>query len=271
MIRSTLAAGALALGAATAAAQGRALTITASDFTFDAPDTIPAGLTTINLVNRGPELHHVQLLRLDGGKTIADFQEAMRTHGPPPAWAVFIGGPNAGVPDGKSVVRVTTTLRPGTHVLLCLIPSPDGKLHIMKGMVRPLVVVGDGNVAQAGAPRPDVVMTLYDYNFDVDKPLTAGRRAILIRNTAKQFHEAFIAKLGPDVKVTALMEWLRGGMQGPPPVMPAGGVVGLNPGEENVLIADLEPGEYGLYCFLPDAKDGKEHVDHGMFKQITVK
>jgi uncharacterized cupredoxin-like copper-binding protein len=54
-------------------------------------------------------------------------------------------------------------------------------------------------------------------------------------------------------------------------VIPAGGVVGLAPGEENLLTVDLAPGEYALYCFVPDAKDGKEHVEHGMFKQITVK
>jgi hypothetical protein len=34
---------------------------------------------------------------------------------------------------------------------------------------------------------------------------------------------------------------------------------------------DLEPGEYGLYCFLPDAKDGKLHIAHGMMTQLTVK
>jgi uncharacterized cupredoxin-like copper-binding protein len=64
---------------------------------------------------------------------------------------------------------------------------------------------------------------------------------------------------------------LKAGMKGPPPVIPAGGVVGLAPGEENLLTVDLAPGEYALYCFVPDAKDGKEHVEHGMFKQITVK
>ena len=48
-----------------------------------------------------------------------------------------------------------------------------------------------------------------------------------------------------------------------------GGIVGLNAGELNTITVDLEPGEYGLYCFLP-APDGKEHVARGMFKQITV-
>jgi uncharacterized cupredoxin-like copper-binding protein len=144
-------------------------------------------------------------------------------------------------------------------------------MHIMKGMAKPFVVAGSATVSQAGAPKVDAVMTLYDYNFDFDKPLTAGRRTIRITNKATQFHEAFIAKLAPGTTAQAFLDFVKGGMKGPPPVMPAGGIVGLTPGEENVLTIDLEAGEYALYCFLPDAKDGKEHVEHGMFKQITVK
>ena len=35
--------------------------------------------------------------------------------------------------------------------------------------------------------------------------------------------------------------------------------------------ADFAPGKYGLICFLPDAKDGKPHLAHGMVREITVK
>src|SRR5678816_2413505 len=51
-----------------AAATPEILTVTASDYRFDAPDQIPAGLVTVQLVNRGPSPHHVQLLRLGEGK-----------------------------------------------------------------------------------------------------------------------------------------------------------------------------------------------------------
>lgn len=255
--------------ASTAAAQGRTVQVMASDYKFEFPDTVASGLTTFQLMNHGPELHHMQIVRLDQGKTMADFQAAMQSHGPPPAWVSFIGGPNAGVPNGPATV-VTANLTPGQYVALCLIPSPDGKPHVAKGMVKPFVVKGSGSaVAQAGLPKADYVMTLYDYNFDIDKPLKAGRRTIQFKNSAKQFHEAFMAKLPPGVPATALMEWQAGGMKGAPPVIPVGGIVALTAGQENVLTVDLEPGEYAVYCFLP-APDGKEHVVHGMFKQITV-
>src|SRR3954466_6176389 len=48
------------------------VTIYAKEFAFEAPDSISAGLTTFNLVNDGTALHHVQLVRLDSGKTAAD-------------------------------------------------------------------------------------------------------------------------------------------------------------------------------------------------------
>ena len=34
---------------------------------------------------------------------------------------------------------------------------------------------------------------------------------------------------------------------------------------------DLAPGNYGLICFIPDAKDGKPHFMHGMATQFSVK
>ena len=269
--RSILALGALALISAAAGAQGRVVTVTTSDYAFDAPESIPAGLTTFSLVNRGPELHHMQILRLEDGKTLADLQAAMKNPGPPPSWITALGGPNAGVPDGKSTVTVTANMKPGNYVMLCFIDSPDGTLHVMKGMLRAFTVTGDSRIAQAGAPKADVVITLHDYNFDLDKPLTAGHRTILFKNTAKQDHEAFLAKLAPNSPATALLEWLKSDRKSPPPAMPAGGIVAIAPGQENVLVSELTPGEYGLFCFVPDAKDGKSHITHGMFKQITVK
>jgi len=61
--------------------------VTARDYAFDAPDTVLAGRTEIRLSNRGKELHHVWLVRLDAGKTAADFFAAMQKGGPQPTWA----------------------------------------------------------------------------------------------------------------------------------------------------------------------------------------
>lgn len=38
----------------------------------------------------------------------------------------------------------------------------------------------------------------------------------------------------------------------------------------DVTIKLVTPGDYGLMCFVADAKDGKPHLVHGMVKTIKV-
>src|SRR5947209_15669206 len=114
-------------GPASQAVGPNVVTITATDYAFGVPDTIPAGLTTLCLVNQGKELHHASLVRLGDGKTVADFQAglaaAMKSHTPPPSWMTFAGGPNA-VTLGDTGVA-TETLEPGSYVFVDWIPRPD--------------------------------------------------------------------------------------------------------------------------------------------------
>ncbi|HEV8456036.1 MAG TPA: hypothetical protein VGQ24_14145, partial [Gemmatimonadales bacterium] len=64
--------------------------------------------------------------------------------------------------------------------------------------------------------------------------------------------------------------WAETGMKGPPPAEPLGGVGFLDKGLQGSFTADLTPGDYGFICFVPDAKDGKPHLAHGMMRTITV-
>jgi len=59
-------------------------------------------------------------------------------------------------------------------------------------------------------------------------------------------------------------------MKGPNPAEPLGGVSVLEKGGRASFTADLTPGNYGLICFVPDTKNGKPHLAHGMMKNITV-
>ncbi len=75
--------------------------IIAKDYSFDAPAQIPAGLTTLHLMDQGKEVHQAQLIKLNDGKTFGDFMaafKAMKPNTPPPSWVVFAGGPNAAPP-----------------------------------------------------------------------------------------------------------------------------------------------------------------------------
>ncbi|MEX1186869.1 MAG: hypothetical protein WEA80_09795 [Gemmatimonadaceae bacterium] len=55
-----------------------------------------------------------------------------------------------------------------------------------------------------------------------------------------------------------------------PPGSFLGGVSGLSSRERAYFTADLRPWTYTLVCFVPDHKDGKPHIAHGMFRDITV-
>ena len=55
-----------------------------------------------------------------------------------------------------------------------------------------------------------------------------------------------------------------------PPAHFLGGVTAIAPGQTNVLSLALTPGRYALLCFVPDAKDGKPHVAHGMMRDVEI-
>jgi hypothetical protein len=252
-------------GAPPSATSPTVVAVSAGDFFYTMADTIAAGAVTLQLATTGEELHHLQLVKLADGKTAEDLFQEMQGD-MPPAWAELVGGPNAPIPNATAS-RVTLDLTPGTYLALCVIPSPDGVPHVAKGMSKTIVVTpSDGG---ASLPVPTVKMSLVDYDFVMDTPLTAGSHVIEVSTAMGQPHEVFIAKLAPGATAMQLVEWVAT-MDGPPPGAPMGGTVGLSQGLTNYVHVDLEPGEYALLCFLPDAKDGRPHVLHGMMKQITV-
>ena len=248
------------------------VTVVATDYAFQAPDTIAAGRTTFHLVNKGPDMHHIWLIKLEQGKTMADLIEATRTPGPLPKWAVDVGGPNTPVPGGEA--SATLDLEPGKYVMACVIPAmKDGQLHFMKGMVKEVAVVARRGVEQAGktaAPATDVTMTLDDYDFRLSSPITSATKSIRVRNVAEQSHEAVIIKLNAGITVEAFLQAMEK-PQGPPPGALIGGITGIAKGRTVDIPTSFSPGDYALICFVPDAKDGKPHLAHGMVKQFSVK
>jgi uncharacterized cupredoxin-like copper-binding protein len=253
-------------------AKANVVTVTATDYAFQAPDTIAAGRTTFHLVNKGPDMHHIWLIKLEQGKTLADLTEAAKTPGPLPKWAVDVGGPNTPMPGGEA--SATLDLEPGKYVMVCVIPAmKDGQPHYMKGMVKEVAVVARRGVEQAGksaAPTADVTMTLDDYDFRFSSPITSATKSIRVHNVAEQSHEAVIVKLNAGTTAAAFLQAMEK-PQGPPPGALIGGITGIAKGRTVDIPTSFTPGDYALICFVPDAKDGKPHLAHGMVKQFSVK
>jgi len=234
--------------------------VTATDYAFQAPDTLPSGVTTFHLMNEGKEAHHVVLVKMP----LAEFQKA-NPGSPPPADLVVLGGPNAAMPGG--IAEATVDLAPGSYTMVCFIPSTDGTPHAMKGMARGLEVTQ--GTSTATMPAADITVKLTDYAFEITGPLTAGHHVVRVEDAGPQMHELVLVKLEPGKTVQQMAAWLEKA-EGPPPGTLINGASPMTAGVANTTTVDLTPGDYGLICFVSDAKDGKPHIAHGMFKQITV-
>ena len=247
----------------------RDLEVTAFDFAFQAPDTVPAGLTRVRMKSTGPSIHHVQIARLEGGHTVRQLVERIEAGEFAPSWVTYVGGPEP-VPFSEEG-NATVDLAPGNYALICLISSEDHIRHLAKGMVRALTVLPASTqpVPSVAEPQADARMVLRDYDFDITPTLKSGRRTIRVENHAQQPHHAELVRM-VDGKTLADLEAWQKSRQGPQPFDFAGGVTVLTPGQVNFFTVDLVPGNYLLFCFVPDVKDGKSHVRHGMVRQITI-
>jgi hypothetical protein len=93
---------------------------------------------------------------------------------------------------------------------------------------------------------------------------------IEVQNHGTQSHELVLVKLVPGKTVHDVIESIedRNAEQAGVPI---GGVTPMSVGETNWVSVDLEPGSYGLICFIPDQRgDGKPHFMHGMTKEFEV-
>jgi hypothetical protein len=249
------------------AAAPQEVTITATDYGYVLPtEPIHAGLTTITLVNQGKEVHHATLFHLKEGKTVDDYLAALQVKGPPPSWAVAVGGPNAAPAGGDA--NATLILESGAYALVCFIPSPDGVPHMAKGMVLGMQVEpSTGPVA--ALPTGDIKITLSDYSFAFSQAPTAGTHTFTVSNEGKEAHEVVLVSLPPEGTAERLGAWFEGPMDGPPPGAPVGGLAAMNTGQVENFTVNLPPGRYGLICFIT-APDGAPHFVHGMAVTFTV-
>jgi len=241
---------------------------TAHDYGFDGPDRIPAGLTTMRVVNKGQDLHHIQLVKLLQGKTAVDFRAAV-TAAPSrlPHWIKLVGGPNAVLPNADAVATMNIT--EGDYLLICIIPDRNGKPHFALGMLKPLSVRG-AKPTLVSEPKPDITIIQADFHFALSQPIPAGSHTIQVMNHGTQPHEVVLLKLDPGASAKDFAAAFEPGASGPPPGKPVGGVVGIESGDHAYFTAQFEPGRYGLICFFEDGT-GKPHFTLGMTSEFLVK
>lgn len=113
-------------------------TITMQDFAFEVPE-LTAGTHTFRIHNAGTQTHEIFVARLNDGVTAEQFMAAMESDPGAPPQGTPMGG-NGAVSSGLSNY-LTLNLEPGRYIFLCFVPDPaDGVPHVMKGMVREVVI-----------------------------------------------------------------------------------------------------------------------------------
>jgi hypothetical protein len=163
--------------------------------------------------------------------------------------------------DPGASATVTLTLDPGTYVLYCLLPSPDGVTHAARGMVQQVTVTeGPGDPL----PAASGTITATDFAFDRLPSLEPGTATIRLRNRAGQLHELNLVELTAAGTIDDVVDWYRR-HEGPPPMRSLGGVVVPAAGEANATF-DLEQGAtYAFVCAIPDMSgDFAPHLTKGM-------
>jgi len=265
--------------------------ITAADYAFVMPDSIPSGWTKLRFANRGQEPHFVMLTKLPEGATFDDYMgqvtkafgvgwdalqkgaskaEAGAMIGRElPAWyaeAVVVGGIGIVSPGDTAVTSLD--LDPGNYVVECYIKTAERVFHTDLGMVRPLTVTAEDSGMQA--PVGDVAVTLTNTEMAVSGTLSPGPHVIAVH-----FEEQPEAGLGNDVHLAALpegvevadivpwMDWMNlDGLKTPAPTRFLGGTQEGPVGTTAYFEVELAPGRYAFI-----AESGAER---GLLEEFTV-
>lgn len=246
-----------------------AITVKAMDFFYDLPQTIPAGLVDITLVNSGVELHAMGLVQLNNGVTYDQFHSAllqkgllvMRTMG------TLMGGPNNTLP-GKST-EVILNLPVGQYVALCATPAKDGVRQYLKGMISSFTVTAPSSASQAPAPTATAQVLLKSFSIGLPAPIAAGPITWQVTNSGQEPYEMTLVKLAPG-KTARDVSAFYIHPSGPPPFANIGGMSSISPGLSGWVKLDVVAGNYVALSVVFDRATGKPQFLLGMITSFTV-
>lgn len=247
----------------------REITVVATDYAFDAPDTVAAGLVSWQMENRGKAGHHLIIARVPDSVSAAD-AVARVAAGEEGDWLETVGGVE-GVPQGGPANSFTTPLTPGTYLLLCVLSNTLGESHAGHGMIRPLVV-GAGPESSTEEVAATDTLKLVDFAYGVADTVKAGPVRFRIENRGSQRHHAVLERIPDGMSHAEMLASLAEESDTPPPGFTAmGGFTSIAPGRHGWYAIDLAPGRYALFCLIPDPASGRLHAELGMVRLFEVR
>src|SRR5260221_6114366 len=109
--------------------------VQATDYHYDMPATVPAGLVAITQTNSEEQPHQVIISRLKAGVSDQRMLDAFPgEEAKIDALSTFAGGPGIVAPGGTQAVVVS--LQPGRYVAYCFLAAPHRLAHLAQGQYR---------------------------------------------------------------------------------------------------------------------------------------
>ena len=271
--------------------------VKATDFAFQAPDTLPSGWITFVLNNeKGHQVHELSLARIpkeisyqtylnkfNGGwaALLKELQEGKINHSEIykragellPKWADSVAYITARglVSPGRSAEK-TLYLSPGNYALECWVKTQDGIIHIRRGMTKLLTITDDP--ANSPEPSPDSHITLDKDKIETKWNATLGKHtfALNLKTDAEGnavHNDIHLIKLGESTDLKEVNKWLDwyhvGGLRNPAPAEFLGGTSTYysNPGDQAYFSLTIK--KPGKYAWIVQTPEGEE-----LWKKFTV-
>jgi hypothetical protein len=265
----------LEVQAPAAAESSGTATFIATEYAYDGPESIPAGVTEVVIENAGEQPHSLWLVKLDDGKGVEDLMgvfAAMESDPAIPEWLNFYGGASASPGESSSY---WIDLPAGSYAMFSFDSDEEGVPDFAKGMLGELTVTeATGDSATVEIPEADATVELVDFSFVISPEFGSGEQLVRVTNTGMEPHEMAVMRLAEGVTVEQVMEMMMSEEMpedGPPPFEEAAIIPPIGAGMSAVYEMNLEPGDYLLLCFLPSAaNEGAPHLALGMVQPLTI-
>lgn len=275
------------------------LPVTVTDTAFEGlPAETPAGRYLVTLEITAADGGGLSFMQLPEGMSVDDFIAMLA--GPPAASPeAAMGTPmaDAGPPEGEQgppewyyqtkmaggtfgdsgqTSQVIVDLTPGEWIAWADDPaSPQPPVA--------LTVTGDPGTTPAAAAEPEASATIsmFEYGFEIEGEFTTGPQAIKVTNIGAQPHFAYMFSFPEPVTKEQIGQILELEMQGATPApdsglpnpdefIPVAFAGTISNGVSEWIPVDLQPGQYGLVCFVPDLASGLPHAYDGMYDIFEV-
>lgn len=237
---------------------------------LDAPDRTPGGVVEVVLRNSAVAGHDVQLVRVEGERSVEEVVDLVSSDGAPiPAWFHPEGGVTT-VPPGRSH-SATRRLLPGRYYIVDTGTGADGVPFAQAGGVRALRVDEGGEGADL--PGADVTITATEHGFRLPDGLEAGSPVVRFDNRGVEPHMVVAVPLLPGRTLEDVRRAL--GADGPtPPALDLARATGtqvVDAGTSLVTRMTFSPGAYAVVCFVNDRAGGPPHHALGMLQEVRVR